>query len=191
MLAYIMERHGLLTSAYTVKNKYEYDMSVVSYTSSDMKHRYMLSVMWGIPNGGTLTVVGKNPSTAGIIKHTDNTFTRIIKIAIANGYSSVIFLNLSSKAETKFTDGNENILHTIINKYVITTILRQGLNVYCYWGRLTKFPSLKKKMLSYVKYEFHNNNLNLFCWTTNEDNSPKHIARGDYGNGIMAAFNPV
>jgi len=182
----ISKKYGLVQKDYVYTHKYMYDeeVSVSSYLTKENR-RCILECTWKIPQPkGVLICIGKNPSKAGcVIKgkfhKSDKTFNIVVKIAIANNYNGVIFVNMSSLISTNFNPIiTENIRHVNTNKDILKTILSEGLDVYCYWGVL---PSvLKKKMLLFVLQELRLRDLSLYCSGVNKCKSPRHIGRGSY-----------
>jgi hypothetical protein len=74
---------------------------------------------------------GKNPSYAGGEKKIDNTTTRLINMAVRNGYTSIIILNLSPIIQTK---NFKNTKSNDENMAVIKNVIESFTDVFCFWG---------------------------------------------------------
>jgi hypothetical protein len=194
MMQSISEKYGLTRKDYvhTSRTIYNKEVSVSAYSAGE-NNRYVITGVWEIPlSRGILVFIGKNPSKAGCVVNgkfhkSDKTFTIMVKIAIANNYSGIICLNMSSFICTKYDSKTiENISHINVNKDIIKTILKECLDVYCYWGGLPGV--LKKIMLSFVVNELRLLNLKLYCSIVNKDNIPRHIGRKTYYDGKLSVF---
>ena len=194
MLQSLSKKYDLSRTDYvcTCRSMYNKKVSVSSYSAGET-NRYIITGVWEIPlSRGILVFIGKNPSKAGCVVNgkfhkSDKTFTIMVKIAIANNYSGIICLNMSSFISTTYDVKTiENIRHINLNKDIIKTILGERLDVYCYWGGLPGV--LKKIMLSFVVNELRLLNLKLYCSIVNKDNIPRHIGRETYYDGKLSVF---
>jgi hypothetical protein len=100
--------------------------------SEDRKYRYALWRIWD-DSKPKVMFIGLNPSTANETQ-SDNTITKVCKIAKNNGYGGVYMMNCWAYVATKPEDLKFNSMSDEWNNNMITVIAAKCQDVVFAWG---------------------------------------------------------